>query len=60
MRICRRRSNWPKVERKRQIIKFLWFPKRIKGEWRWFEFAIIEQKWTNTKSHWLNIDWVNN
>lgn len=28
---------------KRVITKFLWFPKRIGNEWRWFERATIKQ-----------------
>ena len=37
--------------------RFLLFPKRINGEWRWFEWAKWESKWVNNK--WEDLNWIN-
>lgn len=34
---------WPKQCQKRNIVRFLLWPRCIANEWRWLEWAIIEQ-----------------
>lgn len=45
----------------RVIRKFLWFPTRpvFECEWRWFEFACIEQEWHEgiVSNWWMNMRW---
>ena len=57
---------------KRTVIRFLFFPKCLKGEWRWLEFAQILQERIEVTSlspiitkHcqridiWVSKEWVN-
>ena len=53
----------------RVIEKFLWFPIKISGEWRWLEKCKILQEiracdiggsmeWGKYKRYWINIEWI--
>jgi hypothetical protein len=51
----------PHQTKERTILRFLFIPKCIKGEWRWLEFAYIYQVYTITDScdmGWINIRWI--
>lgn len=46
----------------RVIKKYLFFPRKIDGEWRWFEWVKIRQKyyinWIGLWSEWEDIEWI--
>jgi hypothetical protein len=54
------RWKQPDYGAKRTITKFLFFPKRIRGETRWLEIATFEQEYldTRTSRDWLDWKWV--
>lgn len=42
----------------RNVTKFLWFPKKITGEYRWLETATFKQVYINGAiNHWEDILW---
>lgn len=61
----RRKVYIPKDGDKRTIFVFLFTPVTIMGEWRWFEFAKIDQvyfkrepnKPYSKRSGWENVEW---
>lgn len=55
-------KNEKRAGEKRIIRKFLLFPKELKGEVRWLEYASIkqiflEQLWSPGSYSWVSIDW---
>ncbi len=47
----------PSVGGQRIVKKFIWIPKQIDGEWRWFEFSKIKQSYTPTH-YWKSEKWI--
>lgn len=45
--------------RTRTITKFLFFPKKINGEWRWLEIATYKQKYMySSDAGWIDWEWI--
>ena len=50
----------PEIKR-RVIYRFLFFPRTIRGERRWLEFAYIKQRYssfTTGKGWWKDVEWT--
>jgi len=49
----------------RLVFRFVWFPRKLNGEWRWFEWAWIKQEWISVDApfirseYWDWVAWVN-
>ncbi len=59
------RWNSPEPFEKRVVRRFLFFPKSLNGETRWWEFAFIRQNYVTPRalghlfnSHWEDLGWV--
>jgi len=58
-------KNKPQMGQKRKITKFLWFPKKIKNEWRWLEKTTFVQMyieehsntWMVSTKGWIDLYW---
>lgn len=35
----------PQVGTIRLVFRFVWLPRKLNGEWRWFEWAWVKQVW---------------
>jgi len=54
------RWKQPEIGDYRIISMFLWFPRTVQGETRWFEFAQIKQIYVvlGWDEMWADVEWI--
>ena len=60
----RKRKKGPSLGSTRTVKKFLWLPKTLNGETRWFERGLIFQRCVSkdtkqTDLKWVDVSWEN-
>jgi hypothetical protein len=67
-RMANKKSPGPKIGDQRVVVKFLFLPKCLDGQWRWLELADIIQEYEECsvyrdyaiiKTRWRDVHWCN-